>query len=90
LGEQLNTTLLAPDGTLKRLANNPEPFEHLNQALAHFEKLSKTIAEGDGTLSRLINDGTVDRELGGLLKDLRSLVQKMEAEPKKYLHFTVF
>jgi len=90
LSERLDATLLKPDGTLKRLANNPEPFEHLNQALARFDTLSKKLTEGDGTLSRLINDGTVDKELGGLLKDLRRLVQKMESNPKKYLHLTVF
>jgi phospholipid/cholesterol/gamma-HCH transport system substrate-binding protein len=90
LGQQLQKDLLEGDGTLQRLTGNPEPFERLNSSMAHLDAVLAKLEAGEGSLGKLLNDETTTEELTGLIADIRSLVQKIEAEPKKYLHFTVF
>ncbi len=90
LGKQLQKDLLEGDGTLQRLTGNPEPFERLNSSMAHLDAVLARLEAGEGSLGKLLNDEATTEELTGLIADIRRLVQKIEAEPKKYLHFTVF
>ena len=90
LGKDLNTTLLAPDGTLKRLAENPEPFEHLNSAMARLDSVLGKIDKGDGTVGTVVNNDAIAVELAALLRDMRKLVKDFEENPKKYINVSVF
>jgi phospholipid/cholesterol/gamma-HCH transport system substrate-binding protein len=89
LGERLEAALES-DGTLKRLTDDPTPFERLNASLERLENVLTRIDQGEGTLGKAVNDPELMEEVTGLVRDIRRLVTKIEENPKKYLHFTVF
>jgi phospholipid/cholesterol/gamma-HCH transport system substrate-binding protein len=89
LGERLSA-LTRDDGTLKRLAEDPRPFERLSTSLEHLDRVLARIEAGEGTLGRAVNDPQMADELTALIHDSRQLVQDMKDHPSKYFHFTVF
>ncbi|MBI5137741.1 MAG: MCE family protein [Nitrospirae bacterium] len=90
LGERLRQSLVEQDGTLKRLAQDPAPFEHLTDAIVKLDAILLKVSQGEGSLGRMVNDDQVADELTGLLQDMRRLVKKIEEHPKDYLKITVF
>lgn len=90
LGDEVSAGLVRPDGTLKRLAENPEPFERLNASLGRLDALLARMEQGEGTLGKILQDDTVAEEVTGLIRDMRALVQDVKANPKRYLHVEIF
>lgn len=89
LGKRLNE-MLAADGTLTRLAKDPEPFDRLNQALGRMDRVLARVEKGEGSVGKAFADPELADELTGLVKDLRALVRDVQENPKKYVQFTLF
>jgi phospholipid/cholesterol/gamma-HCH transport system substrate-binding protein len=89
LGDRLNQ-VLEQDGTLHKLASDGQPFDRLNEALARLDRVLSRVESGEGTLGKAVNDPELMDELTGLIKDTRRLVNEVEQDPKKYIHFSVF
>ena len=90
LGDELRESIINQDGTLKKLAQDPAPFENLSSSLVKMDAVLEKLAAGEGSLGKLLNDDTVTEELTGLLKDIRRLVNKIEKNPKENIKITVF
>lgn len=50
-----------------------------------FHTLAGNLNDPDGTVGKLLNDGRVYESLDSVLKDIDSLVKKIEENPKKYV-----
>ncbi|MFQ5508326.1 MAG: MlaD family protein [Leptospirillia bacterium] len=90
LGDKVGKTFLEGDGTLKRLADNPEPFEKLNASLGHMDTVLGRLEEGEGALGKLLNDPEMADEMTGLVQDIRALVTDIKEHPKRYFDVSVF
>ena len=58
----------------------------LEKTSAVFDKVNK----GEGTLGMLVNDDSLYINLNNTAHDLDLLVKDMNANPKKYVHFSMF
>ena len=75
----------APIGTTVRRLNNT-----LAQAETTSTKLNQALSSNRGSLGRLINDTTLYTNLNATAASSNSLIQDLEANPKRYVHFSVF
>jgi phospholipid/cholesterol/gamma-HCH transport system substrate-binding protein len=82
--------MLAADGTLNRLAKDPEPFARLNEALGRMDTVLARVEKGEGSVGKAFSDPELADEITGLVKDLRGLVRDVEENPKKYVHVSLF
>jgi len=89
LGKRLND-MIAADGTLGRLARDGEPFDRLNEALGRLDTVLERVEKGEGSVGKALSDPELTDEVTGLVKDLRTLVQDIQDNPKKYIHLTLF
>lgn len=55
-----------------------------------FKSLLEKMNDPDGTVGKLLVDGSVYDSVDSLLKDVDSLVNKIQDNPKKYIKFTIF
>lgn len=62
----------------------------LDSLRASLQSTANKIDRGDGTLSKLLNDDKLYAGLNSSVKELRSLVNDVKANPKKYFKFSVF
>ena len=58
--------------------------------ITSLKALLENINDPDGTVGKLLVDGSVYDSLDELLKDIDTLVKKIEENPKKYLKISVF
>ncbi len=61
-----------------------------NQALTQTNEIISKINRGEGTVGALINNDSLYNNLERAAKDLDILLKDIEANPKKYMHFSIF
>ena len=62
----------------------------IKSLVSSFQTLLQNINDPDGTVGKLLVDGSVYDSVDELLKDIDSLVNKIQENPKKYLKISVF
>ncbi|MDR2907080.1 MAG: MlaD family protein [Bacteroidales bacterium] len=62
----------------------------LQSTLDQTEQLMKKINEGEGSAAQLVNDKKLYEELKTSAENLSKLLEDLKANPKRYLHFSVF
>ena len=67
-----------------------ETVKNLNSSLAQIDSVLYKAQNGDGSIAKLLNDSTFHDNISSLSYSLDSLVQDFQANPKKYLHISVF
>ena len=79
------------------LDNFSQAAENMNRVASRLDSLrgslqtiSSRVEHGQGTLGKLVNDDRVYRELSASVQALRTLVEDIKANPKKYLKISVF
>lgn len=88
-------------GREAQLARSVDDFAQaaarLNVLSGRLDSLSTVIARvsgkvdnGDGTLGRLVNDRKLYDDLNTSVQSLRSLIDDIQKNPKKYLHVSIF
>lgn len=63
---------------------------NLTETLEKTSKLMENLNNGKGTAGQLFTNDTLYRNLNMSLKSLNLLLQDLKANPKKYVHFSVF
>ena len=58
--------------------------------VSSFQTLLQNVNDPDGTIGKLLVDGSVYDSVDELLRDVDSLVKKIQENPKKYLKISVF
>ena len=54
-----------------------------------FDRLVAKLNEGEGTMGRLLKDRQLYENMNGAVNDVRSLVEAIKKDPKKYLSVRV-
>ena len=71
-------------------ANFTSTINNANRALGQVADVFAKINRGEGSLGLLVNDKKLYDNLNSSSKDLDELVKDLKANPKRYLHFSVF
>ena len=61
-----------------------------NKAMLQLNDVLAKIKDGKGTLGMLVNDDKMYNNLEAASKNLDILVRDLKANPKRYVHFSVF
>jgi phospholipid/cholesterol/gamma-HCH transport system substrate-binding protein len=71
-------------------ANVKQTIENLNSSLANTSLLLEKINNGEGSLGLLANNDSLYLNLQSAVKNLDMLLQDLNENPKKYVHFSLF
>ncbi|MFC3563523.1 MlaD family protein [Pedobacter jamesrossensis] len=71
-------------------ANFKETLDKANSAIGDLQSVISGIKEGKGSLGQLLNDKTLSDNLNNASKNLDALMIDLKANPKRYVHFSVF
>jgi phospholipid/cholesterol/gamma-HCH transport system substrate-binding protein len=71
-------------------ADFAKTVKDLQNTLAQTENLIKTLNEGGGTAGQLLNDQKLYDELTNSAANLSKLLEDMQKNPKRYVHFSLF
>ena len=62
----------------------------LDSLLLRTEAVAARVERGDGTLGMLVRDSSLYLQSDSLVRELRSLVQDVKANPKRYVNLSIF
>ncbi|MHA3787091.1 MlaD family protein [Flavobacterium hauense] len=71
-------------------ANIAQTVRNLEGSLAKVDNLMNEVNSGKGTLGKLMKDDAMYNNLNGASKELKELLADFKANPKRYVHFSVF
>ncbi|UKT65737.1 MlaD family protein [Pedobacter mucosus] len=71
-------------------ANFKETLDKANNAIADLQTVISGIKDGKGSLGQLLTDKTLSDNLNSASKNLDNLMIDLKANPKRYVHFSVF
>jgi phospholipid/cholesterol/gamma-HCH transport system substrate-binding protein len=73
-----------------RKANLSQTILNLKSTLEKTSSVFDKVNKGEGTLGMLVNDDSLYVNLNNTARDLDLLVKDMNANPKRYVHFSMF
>lgn len=71
-------------------ANFKQTIQKATDAIAKVDDIMTKVNNGEGTLGMLVSDKKLYYELDSIAKNLNSLVEDLQANPHRYVHFSVF
>lgn len=71
-------------------ANFKQTLDNANNAIADLQSVISSIKDGKGSLGLLLNDNKMYENLNNASKNLDALMIDLKANPKRYVHFSVF
>lgn len=71
-------------------ANFKQTLDNANNAIADLQGVISGIKDGKGSLGLLLNDDKMYNNLNSASKNLDELMIDLKANPKRYVHFSVF
>jgi len=71
-------------------ANFKQTIDNANKAVADLQSIVGKINKGEGSLGMLVNDAKLYDNLNNASKNLDNLMIDLKANPKRYVHFSVF
>ncbi len=77
------------EGTAGKLVTDPTLFNRLNEVSAQFDRMMNRLNEGQGTAGQLLKDKQLYENMNGAVTDLRTLLNNIEKDPRKYLNLKV-
>ena len=72
------------------LINSATLLNDLSESMNALKQITAAIASGEGTLGALINDPSLYQNLEQVTKEAQKLVEDIKAQPKRYVHFSLF
>jgi len=70
--------------------NFKQTIDNANQAIADLQGMVSELKGGKGSLGKLLNDEELYRNITNASKNLDNLMIDLKANPKRYVHFSVF
>ena len=77
------------EGTAGKLISDAELYNRLNSLSDRIDKVVAGLQQGDGTAGQLLRDRQLYENMNGTMVDLRSLINEIKKDPKKYLNVRV-
>ncbi|ATP56705.1 ABC transporter permease [Pedobacter ginsengisoli] len=71
-------------------ANFKQTIDNANKAVADLQSIVSKINNGEGTIGLLVNDTKMYDNLNNASKNLDNLMIDLKANPKRYVHFSIF
>ena len=71
-------------------ANFKQTIDNANKAVVDLQTIVGKINNGEGTLGLLVNDTKMYDNLNNASKSLDNLMIDLKANPKRYVHFSIF
>lgn len=71
-------------------SNVKQTLEDLQKSAAGLKLIVEKTERGDGSIGKLINDDSLYTNLNKSSENLSKLLEDMKANPKRYVHFSVF
>ena len=72
------------------LINSATLLNDLSESMNALKQITAAMASGEGTLGALINDPSLYQNLEQVTKEAQKLVEDINAQPKRYVHFSLF
>jgi phospholipid/cholesterol/gamma-HCH transport system substrate-binding protein len=76
-------------GTAGKLVTDAALYNRLNSLSDRFDQLLARLNDGQGTAGQLLKDKQLYENMNGVVADLRTLVDAIKKDPKKYLNVRV-
>jgi phospholipid/cholesterol/gamma-HCH transport system substrate-binding protein len=73
------------EGSLGKMMTDDGLYQRLDGMARRFERLAARMEGGEGSLGRLMQDPEFYDNLNGAAKDLRTLIEDVKKDPRKYL-----
>ncbi|MCY1518391.1 hypothetical protein D9M68_531110 [compost metagenome] len=91
-GTQINAILANLNTVSDKVAalNFKQTVDNANKAIADLQGMVGDLKAGKGSLGKLLNDEEMYRNLTNASKNLDNLMIDLKANPKRYVHFSVF
>lgn len=70
--------------------NFKQTIDNANNAVADLQVMVNSLKQGKGSLGKLLNDEEMYNNLNNASKNLDNLMIDLKANPKRYVHFSVF
>ncbi|TSA27528.1 MAG: MCE family protein, partial [Bacteroidetes bacterium] len=70
--------------------NIPATFYQVDLAVRNLQSVIAKINNGEGSVGLLVNDTTLYFQVEKAARDLNLLLEDIKANPKKYVHVSVF
>lgn len=70
--------------------NYVETFSKVDSTLANVQNLTSKLSSKDNTIGLLLNDPTLYNNLSNTSKSAGDLMEDLKANPKRYVHFSLF
>jgi phospholipid/cholesterol/gamma-HCH transport system substrate-binding protein len=77
------------EGTAGKLLSDAALYNRLTSLSDRFDQLLTRLNDGQGTAGQLLKDKQLYENMNGVVADLRSLVDAIKKDPKKYLNVKV-
>jgi phospholipid/cholesterol/gamma-HCH transport system substrate-binding protein len=77
-------------GSMGRMMRDPSLYDHAASAAARMDSVMGEAAAGRGTLGKLASDEQLYNESQAMVRDMRRLLQDLQANPRKYIKISVF
>ena len=93
---ELSETLKANKGAIEESLNNIKDFTGniakapIEETIAKLNTLISQLQSPDGTIGKLLNSNTIYNNVDSLIFHIDDLIQKITANPKKYIKISVF
>ncbi len=95
--EAFSQRLNEREGTLQRLIENPQLYDHLDQGAIRLNAILEKMDQGEGLAGALLRDREMVRELRETVvefketaSELKKLIKEIKEQPRKYLKFSLF
>lgn len=107
LGKKMDTTISTLEmfskrlnekqGTLQRLIEDPQLYDHLNEGTLRLNAILEKMEQGEGLAGAILRDREMVRELKDTVtefretaSELKKLIKDIQDQPRKYLKFSLF
>jgi phospholipid/cholesterol/gamma-HCH transport system substrate-binding protein len=87
--DEISGKLNRGEGTAGKLLTDKVVYDRLNAITERIDKLMAAIQSGQGTAGQLVTDKQLYDNMNGAATELRSLIQDIRKDPRKYLNVRV-
>jgi phospholipid/cholesterol/gamma-HCH transport system substrate-binding protein len=87
--DQITGKLNRGEGTAGKLLTDKAVYDRLNAITERLDKLMAALQTGQGTAGQLLNDKQLYDNMNGAATELRSLIQDIRKDPRKFLNVRV-
>jgi len=77
------------EGTAGKLVTDQELYNRLSSMAERLDKVTAGLQSGEGTAGQLLRDRQLYENMNGAVAEVRSLVQAIKADPRRYLNVRV-